>query len=161
MNPRSLLLPTALSALLVLAFAGCGQSPAGSQPGSETPNHAQLLIGKWQGAGQSDVAGADAAADALDAAMGRCEMTAEFRADGTSSVAIAIGGLPDPNPWSGSWKIVQTEGRRAMVEYTGSVDGEMKTMRAEIEVLDDNQISYLDPGDSAMPRFLLSRVAEP
>lgn len=161
MNRLSILLPVALFVAVTLAVGGCGQDPAGPQPVVEQPDLAQRLIGKWQGPGQSNADESDAAAAAVGAAMGRYEMTAEFRADGTSSVAIAIGGLSDPNPWSGAWKIVAAEANRATVEYTGNVDGQMRTMRAEIELLGDNQITYLDPGDSAMPRFLLSRVSEP
>ena len=93
--------------------------------------------------------------------MSTCEMATEFRADGTGSVAIAIGGLPDPNPWSGSWKIAETGGNRVLVEYTGSVDGQPQTMQAEIEFLGPDRITYRDPGDTVMPKFLLSRVREP
>ncbi len=143
-----------------LAVAGCGEQPAGQQSAADQRDPANRLTGKWHGAGQADAAGLDsAAADTLGAAMGKCEMTAEFRADGTSSLSLIVGGLPDPNPRIGTWKIVERNGPRAAVECTDSSDG--NTIRAEIEFLDDDRITYHDPGDSAMPTFLLLRIAEP
>jgi hypothetical protein len=142
-----------------LVVAGCGVQPAGQQPASGPSDLADRLTGKWHGAGQADAAGLDpAAADTLGAAMGQCEMTAEFRADGTSSLFLIVGGLPDPDPRIGSWKIAERDGPRAIVECTDSSNG--NTIRAEIEFIDNDRLTYRDTGDSAMPAFLLLRVSE-
>jgi hypothetical protein len=133
---------------VLLAAAGCSE-----QPGDR-------LVGQWAGAGQFEGTGTDPASEVLRAAMANYRLSAEFHQDRTYTRAVTVGGQDDPQPWSGSWRVVESQADRLVIELEVPNDGESGARRAEIDFLADGRAAYVEPGDEALPKFILSRVPE-
>jgi hypothetical protein len=147
MKTRSFLLLAVPCTALLLMTAGCG-----SKPGDR-------LVGRWQGTGQSEDAGAAPDTEAVGAAMGMMQLTLEFREDRTGTSDLTLGAIPDPNPNSlnGPWQVKESGDNRLVVEYSKTVDSEKVSGQMEIEFLSDNQITIKYSDEADLPKFLLSR----
>ena len=151
-----------LGAAVMLTAGGCGEQPGGETTGgpSGASAAADRLIGNWEGTAQLEGADSDPNIEALGAAFGNYGMSAEFKSDGTFVRAFAVNEIPDPSPWSGKWRVVESAGDRLTIEITATVDGQPETRRAGLEFEGDNRMAYLESGDE-WPKFILSRVSDP
>jgi hypothetical protein len=146
MKSHQLSLLAVLLTSLLMAAVGCTKKPG------------DRLVGQWQGSTRLGSVGQGVEAQFVGAAMGRIQMTAEFRSDGTMRSSVSIGGLADDNPWEGPWRVIESGPDRLVIELTAEVDGQTVQKQAEIEFLSDDQIALSDPGDTVLTEFILDRV---
>jgi hypothetical protein len=92
-------------------------------------------------------------------ALSRIEMSVEFLPDGNYRLEEVVGGLEDDEPEQGSWRVLESEGDRFVIELTPAGDGGEETRRVEVTFAGDDRVEYVDSGRDQMPKFGLSRAA--